>query len=132
MNQTDFALSNIWHHFQTSLFPELQEAVGKLTAKQKQFIEVIELAQIETHLPYIGRVPGRPTADRSAIARAFVVKAVYNLPTTEILLDYLDATLNCAGFVDGKGSVLFLVLRPFQEPSLNLRKISWHNGFMRS
>jgi hypothetical protein len=91
MNQTHFALSSIWHHFQTTLFPKLQEAVGELTAKQKQFIEVLELAQIETHLPYIGRVPGRPTADRSAIARAFVAKAVYNLPTTEILIDYLDA-----------------------------------------
>ncbi|MFT6372602.1 MAG: hypothetical protein ACJA0I_001510 [Gammaproteobacteria bacterium] len=39
MNQTHFALFSIWHHFQTTLFPELQEAVGKLTAKQKQFIE---------------------------------------------------------------------------------------------
>jgi hypothetical protein len=54
---------------------------------------VLELAQIETHLPYIGRFPGRPTADRSAIARAFVAKAVYNLPTTEILIDYLDADI---------------------------------------
>jgi hypothetical protein len=50
---------------------------------------VLELAQIETHLPYIGRVPGRPTADRSA----FVAKAIYNLPTTEILIDYLDADI---------------------------------------
>jgi hypothetical protein len=54
---------------------------------------VLELAQIETHLPYIGRVPGRPTAERSAIARAFVAKAVYNLPATEILIDYLDADI---------------------------------------
>jgi hypothetical protein len=80
-------LASLLNHF----FPQLQEAVGELTAKQKQFIEVLELAQIETHLPYIGRVPGRPTADRSAIAHAFVAKAVYNLPTTEILIDYLDA-----------------------------------------
>jgi hypothetical protein len=92
---------------------------------------VLELAQIEAHLPYIGRVPGRSTANRSAIARAFVAKAVYNLPTTQSLIDYLDARLNCAGFVDGRGSVMFLVLRPFQERLLNLRKVSWHNGFMR-
>jgi hypothetical protein len=74
-------------------FPQLQEAVRELTAKQKQFIEVLELAQIETHPPYIGRVPGRPTAGRSAIARAFVAKAVHNLPTTEILIDYLDTDI---------------------------------------
>jgi hypothetical protein len=93
MNQTQATLSSIWNHFQSSLFPRLQEEVGQLTAKQKQFIEVLELAQIETHLPYIGRVPGRPTADRSAIARAFVAKTIYNLPTTEVLLDYLDANI---------------------------------------
>ena len=93
MNQTHFALSCIWHHLQTTLFPELQEAFGELTAKQKQFIEVLELAQIETHLPYIGQVLGRPTADRSAIARVFVAQAVYNLPTTEILINYLDADI---------------------------------------
>jgi hypothetical protein len=87
------ALSSIWHHFQTTLFPELLEADGELTAKQKQFIEVLELAQIETHLPYNGWVPGRPMADRSAIAHAFVAKAVYSLPTTEILIDYLDANI---------------------------------------
>jgi hypothetical protein len=93
MNQTYTALSSIGHYFQTTLFLELQEAVVELTVKQKQFIEVLELAQIETHLPYIGRVPGRPTANRSAIARAFVVKAVYNLPTTQSLIDYLDAEI---------------------------------------
>jgi hypothetical protein len=93
MNQKRFTLSSIWHHFQTTLFPELHEAIGELTAKQKQLIEVRELAQIETHLPYIGQVPGRPTAERSAIAHAFVAKAVYNLPTTKILIDYLDADI---------------------------------------
>jgi hypothetical protein len=93
MNQTQSALSSIWHHFQTSLFPRLQEEVGELTARHKQLIEALELAQIEMHLPYIGRVPGRPTADRSAIARAFIAKSIYNLPTTEVLLDYLDADL---------------------------------------
>jgi hypothetical protein len=60
LNQTHYSLTSIWQHFQTTLFPALQEAVGELTVKQKQFIEVLELAQIETHLPYIkirGRYP---------------------------------------------------------------------------
>jgi transposase len=51
----------------------------------------LELAEVETHLSYLGRVPGRPLECRSAIARAFVVKAVYNLPTTAILLDQLES-----------------------------------------
>lgn len=89
MNQARHGLSRIWNHFQTTLFPWLQEELGELTEKQKQLVEVLELAQIETHLPYVGRVPGRPLESRSAIARAFVAKAVYNMPTTEVLIDHL-------------------------------------------
>jgi hypothetical protein len=93
MNQTRRVLSNIWNRFQASLFPWLQEELGELTGKQQQLIEVLEIAQIETHLPYVGQVPGRPPEDRCAIARAFVAKAVYNLPTTEMLLDQLKSDI---------------------------------------
>jgi len=34
-------------------------------------------------------LPGRPPKDRGAIARAFVAKMVYNMPTTRALLDRL-------------------------------------------
>jgi hypothetical protein len=34
--------------------------------------------------------PGRPLQDRTAIARAFVAKMVYNMPTTRALLDRLE------------------------------------------
>jgi transposase len=93
MNQTRNGLSNIWNHFQTTLFPWLQEELGELTKKQKQLVEVLELAEVEAHLPYVGRVPGRPLESRSAIARAFVAKAVYNMPTTEVLLDHLASNI---------------------------------------
>jgi len=93
MNQTHDALSNIWNRFQTSLFPWLQEGLGALTDKQQQLIRVLEVSKIETHIPYVGQVPGRPLEDRSAIARAFIAKAVYNLPTTEGLLDQLKSDI---------------------------------------
>jgi len=93
MNQTRNRLSNIWDHFQTTLFPWLQEELGELTDKQKQLVEVLELVQIETHLPYVSRSPGRPPESRSAIARAFIAKAVYNMPTTEVLLDQLESNI---------------------------------------
>jgi hypothetical protein len=54
---------------------------------------VLELAQIKKHLPYIDRVPSHPTADRNAIAPSFVTKEAYKLPTTEILMDCLDADI---------------------------------------
>jgi len=93
MNQTRIRLSSIWDHFQSTLFPWLQEELGELTDKQKQLVEVLELVQIEAHLPYVGQAPGRPLKSRSAIARAFVAKAVYNMPTTEILLDQLESNI---------------------------------------
>jgi len=93
MNQTRLELSTIWNHFQSTLFPWLQEELGELTSKQKQLVEVLELAQVEVHLPYVGRVPGRPPESRSAIARAFTAKAVYNMPTTEVLLDQLKSSI---------------------------------------
>jgi len=60
MSQTQPALSTIWHRFQTSIFPDLQEELGPFTKKQQQFVEVLEIAQIEAYFPYIGRGPGRP------------------------------------------------------------------------
>ena len=38
--------------------------------------------------------PGRPPEDRVAIARAFVAKMVYNMPTTRILLDRLKTDIS--------------------------------------
>ena len=37
---------------------------------------------------------GRPSDDRVTIARAFVVKMVYNMPTTQILLDRLKTDIS--------------------------------------
>ena len=38
--------------------------------------------------------PGRPPKDRSAIARAYVAKMVYNMPTTRILLERLQTDIS--------------------------------------
>ncbi len=60
MNQTRHPLSNIWNRIQSALPPCLQEELGELTEKQQQLIDVLEPAQIEAHIPYVGRVPRRP------------------------------------------------------------------------
>ena len=92
-SQAQLPLSSIWHHFQGHLFPWLEEDLPELTRKQQQLIEVLEIAQLETHLPYQGQVPGRPQKSREAIARAFIAKAVYNMSTTEMLLDRLASDI---------------------------------------
>lgn len=83
-------LFNIWHTIQHTLFPWMEEVLEPLTDKQREFVRVIELAEIEKHIkPYRWTGIGRKREDRLAIVRAFVAKAVYNIPTTKSLIALL-------------------------------------------
>jgi hypothetical protein len=82
-------LSQHWMHIQATLFPFLEEELGPLSEKQQQLITVLEFARIENFVRnYYGCV-GAPPADRQALARAFVAKAVYNISETSHLRDRL-------------------------------------------
>ena len=70
-------LSSIWGRIQSSLFPFLEEELGPMTEKQRKLVSILEIVRIEDSISYTYRT-GRPPADRKAIARAFVAKAVYN------------------------------------------------------
>lgn len=83
-------LSRILSWSQQSLFPTLEEMEGILTPRFERLVLAIELVSLEEHVmpkPRGGR--GRPRADRQALARAFVAKALFNLPDTRSLIDYL-------------------------------------------
>jgi Transposase DDE domain/Transposase domain (DUF772) len=84
-------LSSTWHHIQGSLFPQLAEEVGPLTDQHKRIIMVLDVAHIEAFVAVWSGLPGRPPADRQAVARAFVAKAVLGLPHTNQLIDRLIA-----------------------------------------
>jgi hypothetical protein len=91
VNQLREGLSQSWLRIQGSLFPWLQEELGALTEKQQQFVMILELIRIEEHLnDYYGGM-GRPPKSRAAIARAFIAKVVYNMPTTRMLLERLES-----------------------------------------
>jgi len=83
-------LSSIWGRIQSSLFPFLEEELGPMTEKQQKLVSILEIIRIEDLIIYIYKT-GRPPADRKAIARAFVAKAVYNSSTTRELLDRLKS-----------------------------------------
>lgn len=71
--------------------PRLQETLGEaLTPKLTQLVGILEIVRIEEHLPEqpVGK-RGRKRKERAALARAFVAKAVYNLPTTTLLWEML-------------------------------------------
>ena len=85
------SLSNTWSHIQGFLFPMLRDEVGPLTDKQEQVVVVLEVARIEAFVQMWPGLQGRPPADRHAIARAFVAKAVLGLPQTNMLIERLIA-----------------------------------------
>ena len=83
-------LSQYWQCIQLNLFPWLAENFGPLSEKQQRLVSVLEMARVEEFIQSTHGYVGRPQDDRTAIARAFVAKAVYNLPTTRHLVDQLQ------------------------------------------
>ena len=88
-------LSDIWHRFQGELFPALAEEVGPLLEVHKRFVTALDLVRVERFVGEVWNGPGRPQEDRRALARGFIAKAVWDLPTTRHLIDRLkvDPTL---------------------------------------
>ena len=89
---------------QDNLFPHLRECCSDpLTQIQKDLVTTLEIVEIENYVSsplyhWMGRTP----EDRRPIARAFVAKAVYDLPTTRMLVDILHTMPNLrmiCGFV---------------------------------
>jgi Transposase DDE domain/Transposase domain (DUF772) len=80
-----------WANVQGSLLPHIEECLPPgVTPKHRQFILVLDLIRVEEHLPPPSHWwRGRPRADRRALARAFLAKAHFNLPTTQALHERL-------------------------------------------
>lgn len=85
-------VAEIWSAICSHLVPRLEECLDEpLTAKLKQLVSILEVVRIEEHVPPDpARRMGRKREDRRPMARAFVAKAVYNLPTTQLLIEMLN------------------------------------------
>jgi transposase len=95
MDAKNLQLGRLWKSIQRSLFPELEDMVGELSEKDRNFIKTCELCAdaLESEMAaYARKHMGRPPAERMAIAKAFIAKAVYGMPTTEGLIAYLNAS----------------------------------------
>jgi transposase len=86
-------LTRQWWRIQDDLFAAAEEDLGPLSEKHRALIVVLETVCVERFLPYVHGLVGRPLAERTALARAFVVKAVFNLPTTRLLIDLLQGDI---------------------------------------
>jgi hypothetical protein len=79
---------------QQQLFPRLQEELGPLNGRYAMFVSALALLQMDGFVA-VRHGRGRPAHDRACIARAFLAKAIYNLPHTRALIERLahDVTL---------------------------------------
>lgn len=82
-------LSQFWSNVQYTLFPQLEKDLGELSSDHKKLVAILELVRIEEFIPCGRFTNGRPSKDRSAIARAFIAKIVFKLPYTKNLLKEL-------------------------------------------
>jgi len=85
MKLTD-KISWLMGRVQRSLFPHLNQCLPTpLTAQEERLVKILEIVQVEEHVPRNVRryrYPGRKPLDRQSCARAFVAKALYRYPTT--------------------------------------------------
>ena len=72
------------------LFPRLESELGSMGERYELFVAVLELVRVEALLPYFRGQVGRPEEDRAALARAFIAKAVFDVPTTRALIERLE------------------------------------------
>ena len=54
------------------------------------FVAVLELVRVEARLPCFRGQAGRPEEDSAALARAFIAKVVFHVPTTQALIERLE------------------------------------------
>lgn len=82
-------LSSMWQAIQEYLFPLLEEDYGPLSDREEKLVRILEIIRIERYISESPNWRGRPRDSRVSMARAFIVKAVYNLSYTSHLLDLL-------------------------------------------
>ena len=81
-------LGRHWNTIQKSLFPVLEDELGELSDEQKAFVSICELL-IDDSIFYKYRWSGngRKPHSRLAMFKAFILKALWNLPTTRSMID---------------------------------------------
>ena len=89
MNSLLQVLGRFGQILQNHLFPCLKEELGEMSERHEQFVQALALLQMDGFVTVRkGRGCSCPH-DRAKIARAFLAKAVFNIPNTRALLDRL-------------------------------------------
>ncbi len=89
MNSLQQIFQTFGQILQGQLFPFLERELGPLSERMQEFVRTLALLELDGFVAARqGR--GRPAHDRSKMARAFLAKAIFNLPHTRGLLDRLS------------------------------------------
>lgn len=81
-------LGELWSTIQKWLFPILEDKLGELDDKHREFLTVCETCSPQAHMtPYRWIGNGCPPKSPLALFKAFVAKAVWDFPTTRDLID---------------------------------------------
>jgi len=70
-------LGELWHSIQGWLFPMLEDEVGELDEKHREFVAICEVCRPQDFMGeyrWVGN--GCPPKDRLALCKAFIAKAV--------------------------------------------------------
>jgi IS5 family transposase len=86
-----YSVSAIWSKVERSLFPALESALEEpLSDALRRVVSALEFVRIEEFVvPASWQMRGRPQCNRGHIARAYIAKAVLDLPTTNDLRELL-------------------------------------------
>ncbi len=81
-------MGQLWNSIQSWLFPMLEDEIGALDDKHRQFVAVCELCAPQDHMAaYRWCGNGCPPSDRLALCKAYIAKAVWDFATTRDLID---------------------------------------------
>jgi len=89
---TSMSVTEIRDRLDTEIFPAWEQKLGEpLTEKLRQVLRLLEAVRIEEHVEAPRRQGrGRFPHGRRLLSRAFLVKAIYNAPTTLSLIEMLQ------------------------------------------
>jgi len=76
------SVPDAWHRFRGELFPAPADGVGPPGGTHRRSVAVLDLAEVERRPHHDHRGVGHPPSGRNAPGRAFVDRAVRDLPTT--------------------------------------------------
>ena len=92
-------------------------------------VAVLGLVRVEAFLPY-GQA-GRSAADRAALARAFIAKAVFDVSTARVLIERLEVDGGLCRLCGWSGSGRLPSVATFRGLFPSLPRASWRSVCMR-